>query len=198
MTTNHHILETALRQFKTYGVSAVSMDDMAKTLGMAKSTFYHHFSSKNELVFAVMQHLTQKWDTIISELTSLPINPIQKIIKLEYQGIREIQQMSPVFLFDLKKRFHNSFNLYNDYKNHFVYEVIYQLLNDAKTQGMLLEHIDIHAVCELHFFQIERIIQEQKNDSVPFSANIILANFILPGLRGIVKKEFVSEVYSPQ
>jgi AcrR family transcriptional regulator len=194
MTTDHHILETALHRFKTYGVSAVSMDDLAEVLGMAKSTLYQHFSSKDALVDAVMQHLTKQWDALITTVISEPINPIQKIIKLQYQGIQEIQQLSPVFLFDLKRRYEGCFTTYKDYKHHFVYEVMYQLLEDAKTQGMLLEHTDIQAVCELHFFQIERIVQERKKEVEPFSAIKLLEHLVLPNLRGIVKPEFVGEV----
>lgn len=195
MITNHHLLEVALHQFKTYGVIAVSMDDMAETLGMAKSTLYQRFSSKDDLVDAVMLHLTQQWDTMIAEVCSKPLNPIRKIIKLQYLGIKEIQELSPVFLFDLEKRYIDCYNQYQNYKNHFVYEVLYQLLEEGKTQGMLIEGTDIQAVCELHFFQIERIVQERKNTLEPFSAIKLLEHLVLPNLRGIVKPEFGHEAY---
>ena len=198
MITDHHILETAMHRFKTYGVSAVSMDDLAEVLGIAKSTLYQHFPSKDALVDAVMHYLMKQWDALIDNVISEPLNPIQKIIKLQYQGIQEIQQLSPVFLFDLKKRYEDCFVQYKDYKNHFVYEVIYQLLEDAKTQGMLLEYTDIQAVCELHFFQIEHIVQERKNEAEPISAIKLLEHLVLPNLRGIVKPEFAGEVCSPQ
>ena len=49
-TTNDFILTEAEKLFMKFGMRSVTMDDIAKHLGMSKKTIYQHFSDKDELV----------------------------------------------------------------------------------------------------------------------------------------------------
>src|ERR1700710_1996352 len=44
------ILETARRQFFTYGYNALTMDDLAHELGISKKTLYLHFPGKDAII----------------------------------------------------------------------------------------------------------------------------------------------------
>lgn len=48
------ILDIAARQFRARGYAAVSMRDIATEAGIRKPSLYYHFSSKDDLVIAVM------------------------------------------------------------------------------------------------------------------------------------------------
>jgi AcrR family transcriptional regulator len=44
------IIESAEEMFFRYGIKSITMDDIAKQLGMSKKTIYQHFSDKDKLV----------------------------------------------------------------------------------------------------------------------------------------------------
>src|SRR3954470_18001208 len=48
------IIKVARRHFFAHGFRGVTMDDLAKEMGISKKTFYAHFENKQELVKAVM------------------------------------------------------------------------------------------------------------------------------------------------
>jgi len=48
------LLETATRLFYTEGVHTVGIDRIIAEAGVAKATFYHHFTSKDDLVVAYL------------------------------------------------------------------------------------------------------------------------------------------------
>lgn len=50
------IVEAACRLFLAPGFARVSMDDLARELGMSKKTIYRHFPDKHSLVVAVLDH----------------------------------------------------------------------------------------------------------------------------------------------
>lgn len=62
------ILKKSLELFTQNGFKAVTMDDIAKELGISKKTIYQHFPSKNDLVKAtvdfVFETATSKMHTI--------------------------------------------------------------------------------------------------------------------------------------
>jgi AcrR family transcriptional regulator len=59
------ILEAALREFARRGFSRTKMDDVARAAGIGKGTVYEYFTNKDELFFALYEHVrTTFHDTI--------------------------------------------------------------------------------------------------------------------------------------
>jgi AcrR family transcriptional regulator len=50
------ILRTAARLFQQQGYDATSMNDVAAALKLSKGGLYHHFQSKDEILFDLMNH----------------------------------------------------------------------------------------------------------------------------------------------
>jgi TetR/AcrR family transcriptional regulator, cholesterol catabolism regulator len=50
------ILRTAARLFQQQGYDATSMNDVAAALKLSKGGLYHHFQSKDEILFNIMSH----------------------------------------------------------------------------------------------------------------------------------------------
>jgi AcrR family transcriptional regulator len=54
--SRQEILRTAARLFQQRGYDATSMNDVAATLKLSKGGLYHHFQSKDEILFEIMNH----------------------------------------------------------------------------------------------------------------------------------------------
>src|SRR5437016_9483807 len=57
------ILRTSARLFQQQGYDGTSMNDVAASLKLSKGGLYHHFQSKDEILFEIMNHameLTQE------------------------------------------------------------------------------------------------------------------------------------------
>ncbi len=50
------ILRTAARLFQQQGYDATSMNDVAAALRLSKGGLYHHFQSKDEILYHIMSH----------------------------------------------------------------------------------------------------------------------------------------------
>ena len=50
------ILRTAARLFQQHGYDGTSMNDIAEALKLSKGGLYHHFQSKEEILFNLMSH----------------------------------------------------------------------------------------------------------------------------------------------
>ena len=63
LDSRQEILRTAARLFQQRGYHATSMNDVASALKLSKGGLYHHFQSKDEILFNLMDHamdLTQE------------------------------------------------------------------------------------------------------------------------------------------
>ena len=54
--SRQEILRTAARLFQQRGYDATSMNDVAAALKLSKGGLYHHFQSKDEILFNLMNH----------------------------------------------------------------------------------------------------------------------------------------------
>jgi len=54
--SRQEILRTAARLFQQQGYDATSMNDVAAALKLSKGGLYHHFQSKDEILFNLMSH----------------------------------------------------------------------------------------------------------------------------------------------
>src|SRR6266567_7188652 len=70
------ILHTAARLFQQRGYDATSMNDVAAALKLSKGGLYHHFQSKDEILFEIMNHAMD----ITQERV---INPVRGIAHVE-------------------------------------------------------------------------------------------------------------------
>jgi TetR/AcrR family transcriptional regulator, cholesterol catabolism regulator len=66
------ILRTAARLFQQRGYDATSMNDVAAALKLSKGGLYHHFQSKDEILFEIMNHAME----ITQERV---LNPVREI-----------------------------------------------------------------------------------------------------------------------
>src|SRR3984957_19495697 len=56
LDSRQEILRTAARLFQQQGYDATSMNDVATSLKVSKAGLYHHFQSKDEILFHIMSH----------------------------------------------------------------------------------------------------------------------------------------------
>ena len=70
------ILRTAARLFQQRGYDATSMNDVAAALKLSKGGLYHHFQSKDEILFEIMNHAME----ITQERV---LNPVRGIANAE-------------------------------------------------------------------------------------------------------------------
>src|SRR5215468_8850478 len=56
LDSRQEILRAAARLFQQQGYDATSMNDVASALNLSKGGLYHHFQSKDEILFNLMNH----------------------------------------------------------------------------------------------------------------------------------------------
>jgi AcrR family transcriptional regulator len=84
------ILRTAARLFQQRGYDATSMNDVAAALKLSKGGLYHHFQSKDEILFEIMNHameITQ--DRVLTPVRTIadPEERLRTLIRLHIEVV---------------------------------------------------------------------------------------------------------------
>jgi TetR/AcrR family transcriptional regulator, cholesterol catabolism regulator len=74
--SRQEILRTAARLFQQRGYDATSMNDVAAALKLSKGGLYHHFQSKDEILFEIMNHAMEITQNLV-------IAPVRRVVGAE-------------------------------------------------------------------------------------------------------------------
>lgn len=103
----NQILEEADALYTRYGLKSVSMDDVARKVGISKKTLYQHFAKKEDLIKVVMQcnyeQDLEHFATSLSEST----DAIDEFLRNSRYFVREMRQISPTLFYDMQKYYGN-------------------------------------------------------------------------------------------
>jgi len=88
------ILRTAARLFQQRGYDATSMNDVAAALKLSKGGLYHHFQSKDEMLFHIMNHamdITE--ERVIKTVRAIPVpeDRLRMLIKLHIEVVLSVR-----------------------------------------------------------------------------------------------------------
>lgn len=80
---NKDYIEKASELFMTMGFKSVTMDDIANALSVSKKTLYENFSSKENLIEAVLEFRFNEVKIIFSEIMDKELNSIEEMISFK-------------------------------------------------------------------------------------------------------------------
>lgn len=142
MELDDKILDASIGMFFNHGIKAVSMDDVAKAVGISKRTLYEHFDSKDALLIGCIGLMIKKRDEYFSHMISESKSFIELILTCMYSAMEFTQSISPQFFTDLdnlnysgaRNQMHNSIGKFR--------EQIEGLIEKGKADGLLRQDVD--------------------------------------------------------
>jgi TetR/AcrR family transcriptional regulator, cholesterol catabolism regulator len=149
------ILAEAEQLFWKYGVRLVTMEDIAKPLGISKKTIYQHFTDKENILCQVIQNkITQDK----SEMTCMAIetaNPIEELMMvLEMMGKKQ-HDVSPSLLMDVKRHYPQAFALFRQHMDQHLMKSILENIQKGISWGLYRDDIDPAILARMRVEQIE-------------------------------------------
>ncbi|MCX7637753.1 MAG: TetR/AcrR family transcriptional regulator [Cyclobacteriaceae bacterium] len=136
------ILSGAEELFMRFGIRSLSMDDLARHLGMSKKTLYQHVPDKDELVLLVARSLIDRNKALAESIRKEARNPVEELAKISTCIRSAMESLNPSVLFDLQKFHQRAWNAWLDFKRGYLRESIVRLLKQGIEEGYIREDID--------------------------------------------------------
>lgn len=194
MEIKERIIAKAREQFFRYGVKSVTMDDIARELGISKKTIYQHFEDKDaivhQLMMAEMANDKCEWDV----LDGSSDNVIEKIVKSMDIIRQAFAEINPSTFFDIKKYHPKTWELFQEHKQNFVMESIRKELLQGIEQGVFRADIKVEILVRMRMEQIEIGFDPQLFPPSKFSLIEVELTMLDHYIRGILTPKGL-EVY---
>lgn len=140
------------------------MDDIASQLGMSKKTLYQYYADKDELVNAVFTTVMEGNKVNCCEAEKRAENALHEVF-LAFDRVQELfANMNPSVLFDMEKYHPNTFKLFKEFQNGFLYRMISANIRRGIEEGLYREDVDVDIVSR---FRIHSIMLSFNSEAFP-------------------------------
>lgn len=137
------------------------MDDLARELGMSKKTLYAHFSGKEALVRAVLQHRIAEMDSALKELIEADATFREKMQGFMHFLRTRIAEVSPDFVADIRRHAPECFRLIEEFRARAIPCYFGRLLEDGVRDGHLRDDVDRTLLIRVLVTAIQGIVRPQ-------------------------------------
>ena len=158
MEPQEKILKTSLELFFKYGIKRVTMDEIAKELGMSKKTIYQYYKEKDDLVDALCSGELQRNQSLCNDIAHKAKDPIHEVALISENMTEMFKHINPVFFLDLQKFHPIAFERFRKFKEEFAYKNILANLKKGKETGIYRADINDEFVSRYRLAQIDMLM----------------------------------------
>jgi AcrR family transcriptional regulator len=155
MDTRTHILKVTQELIFRYGIRSVTMDDIAKQLGMSKKTIYHFFQDKDEIIFSLMQLKLKEDEKEFKEIEKNSANVVEEVFNLMRRLEKMIGQINPNLFYDLQKHHQKTWNLFKEFKENYILKMVEETILRGIKQALIRPEVNAKILARLRMEQVE-------------------------------------------
>ena len=155
MSQTERIIEGSLELFLQAGIKSVTMDDIAKHLGMSKKTIYQVFKDKNELVIALIKKRLEDDEKDMAEIIGKSSNVIEEMINMMKCSEEIFSRANPIVIHDLQKYHPEAWKEFQNFKSEVIVRTLEELLTKGIAQGYIRPDIDVKVIARMRVMQVE-------------------------------------------
>ena len=159
--TRDKILQGALELFLKYGIRSVSMDDIARHLSISKKTIYQYFVDKDDIVTQATANHMVHTKADFDNLTRVSKNALDELMRIQMFMRKNMQDMNPALLFDLRKYHNKAWNAWLDHKNKDIRESVVRNLKQGMEEGLYRSNLNPEILAVLRIESIQWIYDGQ-------------------------------------
>jgi TetR/AcrR family transcriptional regulator, cholesterol catabolism regulator len=143
------ILTEAAKLFWKYGVRTITLDDIAKRLGISKKTIYQHFPDKEDIVYQVVVAQMAQDEAEFSCINDRSTNPVEQMLILADTFKQEAADMNPSVIMDVQRYYPKAWAVFMTHKENHILAMLKDNLQRGVAEGFYRPEIDIDVMARL-------------------------------------------------
>jgi AcrR family transcriptional regulator len=190
------ILHGASVIFMRYGVKSVTMDDVAKELGISKKTIYLYFKDKNDLVTEIIKSKTQEDKCECSNARETSENAIDEMFAISKMVIAKISSINPSVFYDLQKYHPKAWKIMNDHRWIFVHQSFLDNLKRGIDEGIYRADINPEIIARLNVSMTDLIFNGTTFPNETFKYDVVFEEMFRFQIHGMANEKGLNYLMS--
>lgn len=183
------IVKAALEVYMKFGIKSVTMDEMARQLGISKKTLYLYVSDKNELVEACILHAHDCDLKGVDEICARNLNAIEELLEVGRYLVKTLGSIHPSIFFDLSKYHPGALKLMQTHKYESMRASILNNLCKGMEQGVYRDNLTPEILSRLHMGTIDLVLSGELVPVDKYRVDEVYSEYFRYHIRGIASNK---------
>lgn len=179
------IVKAALEIYMRFGIKSVTMDEMARQLGISKKTLYLFVKDKNELVEACIIYAHDCDLKGVDEICNKNLNAIEELLEVGRYLVKTLGSIHPSIFFDLSKYHPGALKLMQKHKYESMRVSILSNLKRGMEQGVYRDNLTPEILSRLHIGTMDLIISGELVPVNEYRVDEVYSEYFRHHIRGI-------------
>jgi AcrR family transcriptional regulator len=161
------IVHAAREHFFRNGFRSVTMDDLAKELGISKKTLDAHFPGKFDLLEAVLADKLAGVDATLKEVTCAHPEDFPATLRELLAGTqRELDEIKPPFVRDMRQKAPDVFKVVERRRAALIQRYMGKFFLDGQRLGMVRKDVPAALIIEILLAMVQSIMNPPKMEEL--------------------------------
>jgi TetR/AcrR family transcriptional regulator, cholesterol catabolism regulator len=189
-----NILSKVRELYTKYGIKGITMDDVAKELGISKKTLYQHVTDKEDLVSKFVDNEIAMRKKQICECFKSRYNAIEELFEISIFMNKLMREQNPATEHDLKKYYPGQYQKIVNVRREGMVSYILLNLEKGKKQGLYRNDMDDEVIAKLYLSRSESIGSNSLYTVEELTSIKIFIELLTHHIRGIATAEGIKEL----
>jgi len=187
------ILKKVKALYIKYGIKSITMDDVARELGISKKTLYQYVQNKDELVEKVVDLHQAEQDVFFEKIKSKKLNAIQSLLWVNKLISKMMEDYNPSVEFDLKKYHSSVFRKIKERGQKKMFDSVLDNIIQGKKEGLYRSNINETLIAKMYVLRVEMMMESDviSRDEMRDPENI--GQILEYHIRGIASEKGIKE-----
>lgn len=149
------IVGSALDLFMKFGIKSLTMDDVARKLGMSKKTLYQFVKDKKDLVQKGMAFCLEEERCVLTQISTESENAIDELIGFTRFVNSRLGDLHASVIYDIQKYHPGSWGMMQDHKQNFVRNSILKNTKRGIEEGIYRKNVNPEIITSLYMLMMD-------------------------------------------
>ncbi len=183
------LIEKASQVFMRLGIKSITMDDMARQLGVSKKTIYKYVKDKNELVERTLALHGQHEHGQIEEICEKGYNAIDEIFEISKFVSEMLSNVHPSVHFDLEKYYPEAWAKTMRERQQYVFECVNGNLEKGGKDGLYRSNLNPEIIARIYIAKLDVLFDGEIFPAQKFNFAEVYLEFFRYHIRGIASEK---------
>lgn len=192
-----YIINEVGKLFTRYGIKNLSMDDIARELGISKKTLYLYFSDKSDLVNKVVDQSLEETNCEMSKDPLKGKTAIDMLLYVSSYLISRFSQVHPMLNFELRKYYPEAAERVKQHRYVHVLSKIEQNLKRGMEEGWYRKDLNVKIIAYYYLKWMESFFEQNPDEQYlkGIKREDMLRELFAYHLHGVLNEKGLKEFY---
>ncbi|MBI5217796.1 MAG: TetR/AcrR family transcriptional regulator [Bacteroidia bacterium] len=187
-----NIINVSAMLFMKYGIRSISMDDIAREMGMSKKTLYLHVDNKTDLVKKILDYDLCRHFSEKGCCTAKGLNAIDILLEVSKEISKNFHDFNPSVNYDLQKYYPELYHDFIKKKRDALFIDIRKNIEQGIAEGIYRNDLNVDLIARLYLKKLEDIHDPDFMPTNQFTFKNIFEVMFESHIRGIANKKGIS------